>query len=186
MLSRLFTVGLTLGVAFLAAGAVVGNQPGAPKKAAAPRAPNPKNVKNPVVEAAKQQVKFNEADVLREAYILLATANADYAGHRAHAMGAIQAAVKALDTSVLKNGTGAQKAATIAHDNAAARAKIVNKYVKVPNGVKGPQAISDLHLRAAAQLLGQVRGALVQNKQQNILEHVDKAIKEIAVALAIR
>lgn len=142
--------------------------------------------KNPVLEAAKAEIKLEEADVLRHAYVLLATANADYKGHKGHAMGQVQSAVKILDSGVLKNGTVAQKQKTLIDDSAVAKAKIVDKYVKVPKGVKEPQVISDLQLKAAAQLLANVRGAFIKNNQAKVLGHVDQAIKEIAVALTIR
>jgi len=165
---------------------------GAPR--AKPPAPKPPVVKPPtpprgtnqVPEVVKQEVKLREADLLRHAYILLATANADYNGFRGKAMNSVQAAVKGLDTSVLQKGTGAQAAATLMHDSVAARAKIIDKYVKVPAGVKEPQVISDLQLRAAAQLLGQIRGPLIAHKHTGTLGHVDNAIRNISVALAIR
>src|SRR5262245_34413622 len=72
----------------------------------------PPQKKDPVKQAADQQVKFNEAEALREAYILMAAANNAYAGHRGKAMNQVQAAVKLLDKSVLKKGTTGQKAAT--------------------------------------------------------------------------
>src|SRR5262245_2483091 len=135
-------------LATLLAGLLAGPVFGA--KTATPKPPTPpkKSTSNPAVEAMKQGVNLSEADLLRDAYVLLATANADYAGHRAHAMGAVQRAVKLLDRKVLTKGTAAQKQATLAHDSAAAQAKIVDKYVQVPGGVKKPQLMSDLQLRA--------------------------------------
>jgi hypothetical protein len=144
-----------------------------------PRKPPP----NPVQQAAKEQVKLNEAELLREAYILLAAANHNYEGHRVKAMNEIQAAVKILDTSVLKKGTAAQKAATLIEDNAAARAKIIAKHLPKVNV---SQVQSDALLRVAAALLLKVEPVLAANGQKKVLVHVEKAGREIVAALKSR
>jgi hypothetical protein len=134
-------------------------------------------------DPARQQVKFKEAEALREAYILLAEAKKDYNGHKVKAMHQIQEAVKLLDRSVLRRGTAGQKATTLNEDSAAARAKVIAKHVQ---GVHELQAQSDAQLRAADQLLAQVRAALIEKKQKKPLSHVNNAIKDIAMALRVR
>jgi hypothetical protein len=134
-------------------------------------------------KAAKEQVKFNEAEALREAYLLLAAANHDYDGHRAKAMKQIQEAVGILDRSVMKKGTEAQKEATVIEDTKELRAKVIAKHVpKVHEG----QAQSDAQLRAAADLLLKVESALVAGKQKKVLSHVEHAGREIVAALKVR
>src|SRR5262245_2521010 len=100
----------------LMVGTVSAAKPPTPPKPPKPPTP-PKitssNKESPVVTAAKQQMKLGEATVLRHAYLLLISANADYNGHKGQAMGSIQAAVAHLDRSVLKKGTAAQQAATL-------------------------------------------------------------------------
>ncbi len=137
----------------------------------------------PEQEAANQQVNFNEAEALREAYVLVTAANHDYAGHRVKAMHELQEAVKVLDTKIMKKGTGTQKAATLNQDNAAYRTKVTAKYVPTVNK---NQVLSDLQLKAAYDLLAKVAPVLESRKQKVVLGHVKKAAKELAIALKIR
>jgi hypothetical protein len=78
--------------------------------------------KPPAVKAAQKKAKeeakkkadvlnAGELDMLRKAYVLLAGANHDYDGHRVKAMGAVNAAAKILEGSLVKKGTPQQKAA---------------------------------------------------------------------------
>src|SRR5262245_22794150 len=55
------------------------------------------------------QVKLTEAEVLKEAYILMAMANHNYGGHRGRAMKQTEEAITMLDKSILKTGTDGQK-----------------------------------------------------------------------------
>jgi hypothetical protein len=137
----------------------------------------------PVDKAAEAELKFKEAEVLRQAYVVLAGANHDYNGHRWKAMGQIQSAVKTLDQAVAKNGSAKSKAASAYEDAVAAAAKNANK---VTSTIHESQAISDAQLRKAAEALAELRPLLVQNKQKNVLGNVDNAIKEIGIALKIR
>jgi hypothetical protein len=138
---------------------------------------------NPVVEAAKEQRNLSEAEVLAEVYVTLAGANHDYDGHRAAAMGQIHSAVKMLDHNVLKKGTPMQKAVALQEEKAMETAKaIAQKSATVHEN----QAVSDKQMQLAAKALANVRPTLINNKQKKILEHVDNAIKEIAIALKIR
>jgi hypothetical protein len=134
-------------------------------------------------KAAEADVKFKEADALRQAYIALAGANHDYNGHRAKAMNHLQSAVKLLDQAVAKNGSAKAKGASAYEDAVTAAAK------RAANGtqtIHEQQAVSDAQLNKAAQMLATVRPAVVQLKQKNVLGHVDNAIKEIGIALKIR
>jgi hypothetical protein len=134
-------------------------------------------------QAAKEQVKLNEAELLRDAYILMAAANHDYAGHRAKAMKQVEQAFKLLDNSVLKKGTNQQKAATLQEDVVAFRAKIVAKYnLDIYEG----QALSDAQLRMAGDLLVKIQPVLKQNKHTRVLTHVVNAATEITTALQVR
>lgn len=133
--------------------------------------------------AAQLEVKSREAEVLRAAYIFLAMANHNYAGHRAKAMRQVERAVEILDSSIFKNGTNGQKVLALQEDIAAARAKLLAKHSAK---VHEPQALSNLQLREAGRLLTEVRVVLERNKQKVVLGHVDQAIKQIHLALAIQ
>src|SRR4051794_16069335 len=54
--------------------------------------------------AVPDQTKFQEADMLRQAYVLMAGANHDYNGHRGKAMHAVHTAFNALDKQVSSKG----------------------------------------------------------------------------------
>jgi hypothetical protein len=134
-------------------------------------------------QAANQQMNFQEAEALREAYMLLSAANHDYNGHRGKAMAHLQEAVKLLDSKVLKHGTAGQKGATLQEDAAAARAKAVAKHAP---GIREPQAQSDALLRKSGELIAQVVPALRQRNQRQVADHAVKAEKEIIEALKVR
>ena len=139
--------------------------------------------KQAVDKAAVADVKFKEAEALREAYVLLASANHDYDGHRAKAMGQIQAAVKTLDQAVAKNGSAKTKALTAYEDAVAAAAK---RAAKQTAKVHELQSVSDAQLKKVAVTLVELRPTMVQFKQKNVLGHTDNAIKELNIALKIR
>jgi len=140
--------------------------------------------KNPPAEqAARQEGKLKETEVLTQAYILMAMGDHDYDGHRVKAMHQVHQAVEILDKSILKKGTNGQKTVALQEEIAAARAKFIEKHSAT---IHESQALSDLQMREAATLLAQVRGALAGNKQERPLKHVDAAIKEVNIALKIR
>ena len=120
---------------------------------------------------------------MRKAYTLLAAGNHDYDGHRVKAMGAVKDAVRILDDSIMKHGSTKLKAATTKEKAVIAQ---VDAVVKKSPALHEPQAASDTQLAKAAEVLAELRPTLVKNKQQNVLGHVDKAIKEIKIALKIR
>ncbi len=134
-------------------------------------------------KAAKQGARPKEAEILREAWILMAGANHDYDGHRVKAMHAVHAAVEILDKGLLKNGSGGQKLVAHEEEVQAARAKFV---AKQSGAVHEPQQLSDLQMREARGLLLEVQGALAKNKQEKVLAHVNEAIKQVHIALKIR
>jgi hypothetical protein len=98
-----------------------------------------------------------EADLLRQAYGILASGDHDYKGHRVKAMKATEAAAKKLGVNLHGDGKG--------HE---------------------PQALSDAQLRNAQSLLQQLRSSVSGRGQKKVVKHVDHAIKEISIALSIR
>jgi hypothetical protein len=131
-------------------------------------------------KAAKEQQKLTEAEVLGEAYILLASANHDYGGHCGKAMGQVIDAIKILDGNVLKKGTPTQKAMAAQEEKVLKIAKEANKHAGT---IHEPQEASNAQLRAAAKMLGQIHGTLEATKQHKPAEHVGRAIKDIQEAL---
>ena len=128
-------------------------------------------------------MKFEQAALLRKAFILLAEGNHDYNGHRVKAMHAVKAAARILDDSVLKHGTAQQKAATLKEKTAVAAAEETAKRIPV---LHERQPASDAQLRKAATLLTETRASLARHKQHKVLAHVDTALKEINMALQVR
>jgi hypothetical protein len=113
-----------------------------------------------IAQGGFQEVAFRdsaEADMLRQAYRILATGDHDYKGHRAKAMHAVEAAGKLLDMDLagdLKDRT--------------------------------PQPLSDDKLREAQTLISQVLGAAEVKDQKRIKRHLNEAVNQISTALATR
>ena len=98
-----------------------------------------------------------EAGKLRRAYIILATGDHDYKGHRAKAMRAVEAAGKLLGMDLggdLKDRT--------------------------------PQVLSDDKLREAQGLITEVLGAAEVKDQKRITKRLDEAVNQINDALATK
>jgi hypothetical protein len=98
-----------------------------------------------------------EAGKLRRAYAILATGDHDYAGHRAKAMKAVEAAGKLLGLDLggdLKDRT--------------------------------PQVLSDDRMREAEGLITEVLGAAEVKDQKLIAKRLDEAVNQINDALAKR
>src|SRR5262249_26449255 len=112
-----------------------------------------KKAANQAQKAANQKENLKESEALKAAFILMAMANHDYAGHRAKAMHHVEAAIKALDASVLKNGTSGQMVVALKEEITAARAQFAAQH---STGVHESQAVSDLQMREAHQLLVKV------------------------------
>jgi hypothetical protein len=129
------------------------------------------------------QVKFNQAEVLREAKILLVTANRDYDGHRIRAVNHVQQAITHLDKNIMKNGTTLIKLATLAEDDATVRASVLAKYLP---RVHENQIQSDVQLMAAAGLLLQVELSMSLYNQRNVMESIELAGRSIMIALRVQ
>ena len=132
---------------------------------------------------AIEGMKEKEAEVLRRAYIVMASANHDYNGHRAKAMNHLESAVRLLEDSIAKKGSPLAKLIAEYEDTLAARAK--NAQVLVAP-VHENQVVSDKTLKNAAVLLVELRPTIIKLGQKNVTSHVDHAIKEIEIALEIR
>jgi hypothetical protein len=104
-----------------------------------------------------QAVDFSEARALTSAYLILATGDHDYKGHRVRAMHQIEAAGKLLGMDLAGGARDRQQ-----------------------------QVLSDDKLREARGLLETVLGAAEVKDQPRISKHIAEAINQIDVALSIR
>jgi len=107
-----------------------------------------------------QTVAFSdlaEVGMLRNAYLILATGDHDYKGHRVKAMHQIEAAAGLLGMNISGDAKDKQ-----------------------------PQPLSDAKLREAQGLLQSVLGATEVKSQKRVTKHITEAINQINVALSIR
>jgi hypothetical protein len=104
-----------------------------------------------------QTVDFSEARALTRAYLILATGDHDYKGHRVKAMHQIEAAGKLLGMDLRGDARDRQ-----------------------------PQVLSDDKLREARRLLETVLGAAEVKDQPRISKHITEAINQLNDALATR
>ena len=107
-----------------------------------------------------QTVAFSnsaEAGMLQSAYLILATGDHDYKGHRVRAMHQIEAAAKLLGMNLSGDAKDRQ-----------------------------PQPLSDAKLREAQGLLQNVLGAAEVQNQKRVTKHINNAINQINTALSIR
>jgi hypothetical protein len=107
-----------------------------------------------------QTVAFSdsaEAGMLQNAYLILATGDHDYKGHRVRAMHQIEAAAKLLGMNLSGDAKDKQ-----------------------------PQPLSDAKLREAQGLLQNVLGAAEVKNQERVTKHITNAINQINTALSIR
>jgi hypothetical protein len=104
-----------------------------------------------------QVVGFSEAQALTSAYLILATGDHDYKGHRVRAMHQIEAAGKLLGMDLAGDAKDRQT-----------------------------QVLSDDKMREARGLLETVLGAAEVRDQPRISKHIVEAINQIDVALSIR
>lgn len=156
--------------------AVISPAPSHAQKTKPPAPAKNKAKHGPAVSAA---MRFQEAQLLRHAYIKLAGANHDYNGHRVLAMQAIHRAIRILDEGNMKTSNARLKSMTAQAQAAMAQAAAVAKQAAP---VHQGQAYSDLQLRRAARILLTVANAAA--KQPIVLKHVTRAIKEIQMSLA--
>jgi hypothetical protein len=98
-----------------------------------------------------------EAGMLRNAYIILATGDHDYKGHRVRAMHAVEAAGKLLNMDLSGDVKNRQ-----------------------------PQVLSDDKLREASGLLSSVLGSSEVKGQARITKRINEAINQIDMALSLK
>ncbi len=144
--------------------------------------PKPPPAKHGPAKSAVQ-MHFEEAQALREAFVILAGANHDYNGHRVNAMGAVKAALKILDDAIEAKGSAKMKTAAAAGRAATARAEQAANRTRM---VHEAQRDSDAQLLKAGDMLAQVRAAAAQNHHKRVLNHVDNAIREVKMGLKTR
>ena len=107
-----------------------------------------------------QTVAFSdtaEAKMLRQAYIILATGDHDYRGHRVRAMHQIEAAGDLLGLNLRGDAKDKQ-----------------------------PQVLSDAKLREAQGLLQNVLNSAEVKSEKHISKHIVEAINQLSAALSIR
>lgn len=102
-------------------------------------------------------VSQNELQALRSAYMVLVEADHDYKGHRIRAMHEIEKACDILGTDIRGDGKG--------HEN---------------------QGASDQQLRQAGQMLEQALSMAQSQGQNNVVKHINNAIKQLSIALSIK
>jgi len=98
-----------------------------------------------------------EAGTLQQAYVILATGDHDYKGHRVRAMHQIEAAAKLLGLALSGNAKDRQ-----------------------------PQPLSDAKLREVRGMLQDVLGNAEVKSQKRISKHIVAAIDQLSIALSIR
>ena len=98
-----------------------------------------------------------EAGMLQQAYLILATGDHDYKGHRVRAMHQIEAAAQLLGMNLSGDAKDRQ-----------------------------PQPLSDAKLREAQGLLQSVLGSAEVKNQKRVAKHITEAINQINIALSIR
>jgi hypothetical protein len=132
---------------------------------------------------AQPALKGKEVQVLTTAYILLASANHDYDGHRARAMKCIEDACSKLEVDIVKSATVEDKIKAIQDANAETAEK--NK-ANEDAVLHEPQAVSDAQLLMADALIQQIGVIMKANKQNDLVSLAGNAQKEIGIALSIR
>jgi hypothetical protein len=138
----------------------------------------------PKHDVADATMRGREANVLTSAYILLASANHDYDGHRVKAMKKIEQASNHLEMDILKKDAVQQKIKALQDANAEAVAKIKNNQNPT---ISEPQVISDAQLLLADAVIQRVAFYLSDGKQhKTVLNHIRDADAEIGIALSIR
>ncbi len=95
--------------------------------------------------------------MLRDAYIILATGDHDYNGHREGAMQQVKAAADLLSLDLRGDGLGGK-----------------------------PQVLSNERLREAKDLIVHVLDAAALKDQRRIVKHLNEAVHQINVALGIK
>jgi len=148
-LSLFFGIGIWLAISAGSTGLGAATMPASPGAGVSAAGP-----------ASYQKVAFSdgaEAGMLRRAYIILATGDHDYKGHRVRAMRQIEAA-----------------------------ADLLGMNVKGDLKDRQPQSLSDAKLREARNLLQNVLGSSEVKDQKRVTKHISAAVSQIDVALSVR
>ena len=98
-----------------------------------------------------------EAKLLQEAYVILSTGDHDYNGHRVGAMQQVRAAAELLGVDLAGDASGGK-----------------------------PQHLSDDRMRAAKDLIVQVRDSAAVKDQEKVAKHLNEAVHQINSALGIK
>ena len=120
-----------------------------------------------------------EGDTLKRAYILLAVANSNYAGHKGKAMHEVETALQLVEAGSLKQIQSSVKAY---QDLNATAIAIMSS--RAGGAAPETQVLSDAQVANAGGMLQQVATVLVAaNKQPKVVDSLQTALKEISAAL---
>ncbi len=133
-------------------------------------------------KAAKEELNLLEATTLRQAYMLLDLADADYRGHRRKAMEHINKAIKNLDAKIAARATTAEERENFKQE--AIRAYYQHLRKEAPRVIEA-QVISDAQVYNAGQILSNLHVVLEANNQKKNLQQVNRSIFEIILALGV-
>jgi hypothetical protein len=130
-----------------------------------------------LMQAALGAIKENQAAVLKYCYVLLASANNDYNGHKTRALHEIHHALGTLGASA----TGLQQHI----DALRARDAVLAKNLAAGMGVNVSQNLSDAQLAHARHMLIRLSLGLAENGQVKVDVPVKRAVHEINEALRV-
>ncbi|HWY88982.1 MAG TPA: hypothetical protein VNX28_19870 [Gemmataceae bacterium] len=134
--------------------------------------------------SAMNAIKGKEAEVLTYAYILLDSANHDYAGRRVKAMSHLKRACNILEADILSSASVEERIKAIRDANAQA---LANRIANATPAVHELQYISDTQLLMAHALIQRVGSFMAANNpKSSVLPHLGRADREIGTALTIR
>jgi hypothetical protein len=134
--------------------------------------------------SAMNAIKGKEAEVLTYAYILLDSANHDYAGRRVKAMSHLMKACNILEAKILSGASIEERIKAIRDANAQA---LANRIANATPAVHEIQYVSDTQLLMAHALIQRVGFYItVNNPKSPVLPHLGRADREIGTALMIR
>jgi hypothetical protein len=134
--------------------------------------------------SAMNAIKGKEAEVLTYAYILLDSANHDYAGRRVKAMSHLKKACNILEADILSSASVEERIKAIRDANAQV---LANRIANATPALHELQYISDTQLLMAHALIQRVGFFISANNPKSpVLPHLGKADREIGIALMIR
>jgi hypothetical protein len=131
-------------------------------------------------KALEANMKGHEAAHLTSAFLLLASANSDYNGHKGRAMHHLEHAIRHLDASILNNGTLAQRQQAMQSIQKTTGGWMTSALHGT--GVE-KQVLSDAQVLRAGHTVLNVQMAMAQHKQREAVGHVQSAVQEIERAL---